>query len=692
MFPLVAGKLRKTKAIAAVAASVVAAGSAATLAVTRRKQRVACEQGKHVPAGPYEAVFKRPLGAAIAAGSLVVLSPVIAATAIAVRLNLGSPVVFAQERPGLDAKPFKIYKFRTMTDERDSATGELLPDDVRLTKFGRLLRATSLDELPELVNILKGDMSLIGPRPLLMSYLPLYNEEQASRHDVRPGMTGLAQIRGRNSISWEEKFGYDIDYVNNLTLKTDLSVFFKTFEVLFTRVGISSRTSLTMEAFTGTAKPVEPIEDMSRTGDSQEGKPSIWILNHYATNTFFERNGRHYMLSKYLVKAGYRVTVFCASTVHNSDKNVIHASSCEHYIQDTVDGITYVFIKARSYKGNGKARILNMLDYYRGVMEIEGDFSAPDVIIGSSVHPLACYAAVKLSRRKGCKNIVEIRDLWPLSLEAYGVIPNGGVIACLLYRLERYLYENADALVFTMQGGSKYISDKQWDFDHGGKVDLSKVHNINNGVDLPTFAYNAEKHPLDCKEFHIDDAPIVMYTGSIRRVNNLARLVEVAAVMRDENVRFIVFGDGDELPGLREWASKEGLDKIHFMGRIAKEQVPSALSQADIVICLGSPVEVDAVAGYGNSNNKLFEYFASGKPLLYAYRSNPPIIEELGCGIEQDFVTAEGIAKEIRYMLADDNMRDIWSANSKAAAYEFSYERLAKRLVEIIEQITKEAG
>ena len=182
--------------------------------------------------------------------AFVVLSPVLLVTAALVRVKLGKPVIFRQERPGKDEKIFKLYKFRTMTDERDE-NGQLLPDDVRLTKFGKTLRSTSLDELPELWNILKGDMSIVGPRPLLVRYLPLYNETQKHRHDVRPGFTGLAQVHGRNSISWEEKFDWDIRYVNHVTFFTDVKIILDTVRTVLKREGISSDTSVTMEEFRG---------------------------------------------------------------------------------------------------------------------------------------------------------------------------------------------------------------------------------------------------------------------------------------------------------------------------------------------------------------------------------------------------------------------------------------------------------
>lgn len=185
----------------------------------------------------YGRVFKRIFDILISGTAIVLLSPVFLLVAVLVRFKLGSPVIFKQERPGLNEKIFKMYKFRTMTDAKDE-NGELLPDEERLTSFGMKLRSTSLDELPELINIFKGDMSLIGPRPLAVSYLPYYTEKERLRHAVRPGLTGLAQINGRNAISWEEKFRYDIEYVENISMKTDIKIFFGTFAKVFKRENI----------------------------------------------------------------------------------------------------------------------------------------------------------------------------------------------------------------------------------------------------------------------------------------------------------------------------------------------------------------------------------------------------------------------------------------------------------------------
>ena len=199
----------------------------------------------------YRKFFKRILDIIISFSAIVILSPVLLVLAILVRVKLGSPVIFRQQRPGLNGKIFGLMKFRTMTDERDE-NGELLPDEVRLTSFGKKLRSTSLDELPEFFNILKGEMSFVGPRPLLVQYLPLYNEEQAHRHDVLPGLTGWAQVNGRNAISWEKKFEYDVWYTRNISFLLDLKIVFMTVAAVIKRDGISSGTAATMEFFAGT--------------------------------------------------------------------------------------------------------------------------------------------------------------------------------------------------------------------------------------------------------------------------------------------------------------------------------------------------------------------------------------------------------------------------------------------------------
>ena len=182
---------------------------------------------QHKPYGPYEKYFKRPLDIFCGLAAVIVFCWLYAIVAILVRVKLGSPILFTQDRPGKDEKIFKLYKFRTMTDERDE-NGKLLPDEIRLTKFGKLLRKTSLDELPEAFNIIKGDMSIVGPRPLLVSYLPWYSEEEKHRHDVRPGLSGLAQVNGRNFVDWDHRLAFDIQYVEKITFAGDFRIILQT--------------------------------------------------------------------------------------------------------------------------------------------------------------------------------------------------------------------------------------------------------------------------------------------------------------------------------------------------------------------------------------------------------------------------------------------------------------------------------
>ena len=217
--------------------------------VRRNSKKQLLRNDIHKPYGVYEKLFKRPLDVLCALTGILLFWWLYAVIAILVRMNLGSPVLFSQERPGKDEKIFRLYKFRTMTNEKD-AEGNFLSDEKRLTKFGEWLRTTSLDELPELFNIIKGDMSFIGPRPLLVRYLSRYSQEQRRRHEVRPGLTGLAQVHGRNKISWEDKLRLDVEYIDHITLKNDMKILFETVAVVLKHNDIS----IEVEEFMGTEK------------------------------------------------------------------------------------------------------------------------------------------------------------------------------------------------------------------------------------------------------------------------------------------------------------------------------------------------------------------------------------------------------------------------------------------------------
>lgn len=239
------GKLRKITGAVARIIITLTAGVAIKNAFEVRKDIKECHKQ-----GFYERFVKRPQDFLCASIATVVLSPILAATAIAVRINLGSPVLFTQDRPGMDGKVFKLYKFRSMLPPKDGVI-DSSQDAERLTPFGKKLRSTSLDELPELFNILRGDMSVVGPRPLLVQYLSRYNRKQARRHEVRPGFTGLAQIHGRNAISWDEKFDWDVKYVDNISFLNDWKIIYKTLHIVLKRDGINAANDATMPEFMG---------------------------------------------------------------------------------------------------------------------------------------------------------------------------------------------------------------------------------------------------------------------------------------------------------------------------------------------------------------------------------------------------------------------------------------------------------
>lgn len=420
------------------------------------------------------------------------------------------------------------------------------------------------------------------------------------------------------------------------------------------------------------------------TGTSK--KKTVWILNHYATLMYKNLGGRHYSLAKEMSRQGYDVVIFCASTIHNSSEEVEVAGK---YRCERLGGVTYVFVKCRPYEGNGVSRIANMLDYYCGVKKCANDFSRPDVIIGSSVHPLAQVAALQLARRYRCKCIVETRDLWPASLEEYGVIKPGGVIARIMYRNERRCYEKADAVVFTIAGGADYIRDKGWDVSHGGLIDIEKVHYINNGVDLEDFDNNRATIASSVVEPNDKTMAKLIYAGSVRKANGLGFLLDVAEDLREDRCEIVVVGSGDELESLRSKADERGLGNIRFTGAIPKKEVPATLESASLLLLLYSSSQA-GLSRYGMSQNKLFDYLASGKPILSNLPNRYSIVNECECGIERSFSDSKDFVNQIRGMISDKDSMKRWGENARATAELYSFASHASHLIDIIEEITKE--
>ena len=364
-------------------------------------------------------------------------------------------------------------------------------------------------------------------------------------------------------------------------------------------------------------------------------KKNVWIMNHYASHMFFDDGGRHYFFSKYLKKAGYNPVVFCANMRGNKTDEKYFKTN-DLFVERTNDQIDvpFVFVKVKLYLHNGFRRIINMLSFYHNLIRVGKKYAKqhnrPDIILASSVHPLTLIAGQKLAKYFGIKCICEMRDLWPEAIVSYSKrIKKNGIIASFLYSQEKRIYKNADALIFTQEGGRDYIIEKKWDTNNGGPIKLEKVFHINNGVDLESFEYNKEHFKINDTDLNDKRKFKAVYCGSIRRINNLGIILDAAKLIKNKNIIFLIYGDGDELSSLKKRVLEEKIDNVVFKGRIGKKCVPYVDSMADLNIVHW---EMSPLLRVGESYNKAFEYFAAGKPVFYTVRPNYSIVEKYNCG------------------------------------------------------------
>ena len=350
---------------------------------------------------------------------------------------------------------------------------------------------------------------------------------------------------------------------------------------------------------------------------------NIWLITHYAVPPQSFPLARPTNFAKYLMQMGHNVKIFAASTVHNSSTNLITDNS--PYREESVDGIDYVYIKAKDYQGSGLKRVYNICEFAWKLPGICKRFPKPDAIVATSMPPTSCAVGVYLARKYGCRGIAEIADLWPESIVAYGIAgPHNPAVIALRW-LEKWIYKKAHAVVFTMEGAYDYIVEQGWEKE----IPRSKVHYINNGVDLELFDYNKEHYQIKDEDLENPNIFKVVYTGSIRKVNNLGLMLDVAKEVEDPRVKFLVWGDGDELPLLQERVQKEHIYNVVFKGKVEKKFVPYIVSQADLNYMHGGSNELFR---FGISPNKMFDYFAAGKPLLMDILAQYNPVEQFECG------------------------------------------------------------
>jgi glycosyltransferase involved in cell wall biosynthesis len=412
----------------------------------------------------------------------------------------------------------------------------------------------------------------------------------------------------------------------------------------------------------------------------------IWLINQYNMPPEYGHLNRHFNFGKYLKRLGHEPTVFVGSFLHNTKIQMIDDNSVIRKYENA--DYPYYFIKTCDYSANKLRRIYAMYEFYKNLLKAVKSFDKPDAILGSSAHPLAAVAAIKLAKRFGCQSIVEVRDLWPESFVAYGIVTRKNPLLRLLYAGEKWIYKNADKLVFTMEGGKDYIIEQGWDTDQGGPIDIKKVHHINNGVDLEVFNYNKEYYQFQDEDLDNLNSFKVIYAGSIRLVNNVKSIVDAAFEIKKlgvDSIKFIIYGDGSDRAPLERYCNENGIDNIVFKGFINKKYIPYILSKSDLNII---HFEQNEIKKYGASLNKMFEYFSSGKPTISDCEFNYDLIKKYKSGIVIDGADAKSLANEIINIKNknDDEYSDICN-NALKVAKEYDFEQLSLKLMNTIKGV-----
>ncbi len=419
-------------------------------------------------------------------------------------------------------------------------------------------------------------------------------------------------------------------------------------------------------------------------------KKKIWIINHYAGETYFSKGGRHFWFAKYLKQLGYEPIIICSNSMHGNSKVYFqNVKSWNQCIENKYD-IPYIFIKARPYTGNGKQRFFNMLDFFERLNKYASDFvkhlGKPDIILASSIHPLAVVSGIRIAKKLGIQCICEYRDLWPDELLSMGVIHDKSIMTIILRQIEYWTYKKADAIIFTMEGGTQYIRDQKWDRDNGGKINISKCFYINNGIDLEEYEANLISEKFDDADLDNKALFKIVYTGTIRKANGIERILDIAEQLRNyRDIRFFLFGQCDDEGWLKEEIRLRKLDSVIYKGRVHKKLIPSILQRSDLNLL---NYQNGKLFRYGCSNNKLFDYMASGSMILCTIKMNFSILYKYKCGMEiLDETISECVKSILQIYGMSDKERQTYQMNALQAVKDYNMEKLAGDLANIIENI-----
>ena len=423
-----------------------------------------------------------------------------------------------------------------------------------------------------------------------------------------------------------------------------------------------------------------------------KGQRIVWIINQ---NSYLPDDGphtRHYSIGKYLARDGYLPIVFAGNELHHSGRTI--DTGGEDFVVRELNGVRFIYVRTHHYERNDIHRVANIASFYFRMFKvaraIAGECGNPCVIYASTMYPTALLLGVKLARRYGIGCISETRDIVPEGFIREGAIRENSLVARAARRFMRYVYERSDELVFTMSGGKRYIQDMAWDKESGGKIDLSHVHYINNGVDLEDFDANAKTHVLEDEDLDNQNVFKVVYFGAIRFMNSMPLYIDTARELKRrgrDDICILLWGTGTKLDEMQEVLDREGLDNIKIKGYVDKKYIPSIARRADLFIASGNS---SSTGRYGASFNKLFDYFAGGKPIVLLAELSDSMVEGGGCGVElgadpEAAVVADEI---IRFADMDPNEYRSYCEASASLAKQFDYRRLAERIKSIIERLT----
>lgn len=414
--------------------------------------------------------------------------------------------------------------------------------------------------------------------------------------------------------------------------------------------------------------------------ENQRGK-RIWLINQYAMPPKLESRLRTIKFAHYLQEAGYEVTIFASSIMHNMNIDLIADNSL--FIERQYDDLNFVHIKTKMYKKNNLSRVIGLVQFPLRFLKIAKKYPAPDIIIQTATVPFG-NIIYRYAKKVRAKYIVEVLDLWPETFADLEIISRKNPLLFFLYKAEKWLYTKADEIVFSMEGGKEYIIDKKWNIEQGGTINLSKVHYINNGVDLSDFDRYKNAFQLEDAELSDRTKRKVIYLGSIRLANNLKRLIDAAALLKEyKDVIFLLYGDGDDRKPLERYCKENGFNNVVFKEKwIDPKYVPYVLSQATINILNYMPGNFGK---YGGSQSKMFQYMASGKPICSNLKMMYCLINKYNLGIAKEYGSSQAYSDAILRLLQlnNEDYMDMCK-RSRDAAIEFDYKNLTNNLISLL--------